>query len=316
MITLVVVTSPILRPWPTAGSLATSAGCDATVPTCEPVATSAAAQEFTPTIPPPIARQENEIQNRPLSGLPGRLVAATLRGRFLCLPQPLPALVSMVAMKIRSCVMIACMLVVPALALFSHLTPPAAREFLRCSVCDPLCQAISAIDAALPFGAQATLSAGPNAAAQEPVAADLLQPVIAADEPVVATVPQSGTAAALAPADTTAVEALPTVAVSPAVVSTSSVAKQDQPRSQAEWEALASLRTQLASLGATGIDCRPQPGALPGYISSCRIGIDARGQLHRMFHGQGPDAPAAMQSLVSQIQAWQVQQAGTPRQRF
>jgi hypothetical protein len=223
----------------------------------------------------------------------------------------------MVVMKIRSCVLVACMLVVPALALFSHLTPPAAREFLRCFICDPLCQAIGAIDAALPFGAQATLSAGPAlpavpaAAVPKPVAADVAQPVITA-EPAVATVIHSGAPAG----ENTAVETLPTVAVSPAVVSTSPVAKQDQPRSQAEWEALASLRTQLASLGATGIDCRPQPGALPGYISSCRIGIDADGQLHRMFHGQGPDAPAAMQSLVSQIQAWQVQQAGTPRQRF
>jgi hypothetical protein len=221
----------------------------------------------------------------------------------------------MVAMKIRSSVMIACMLVVPALALFSHLTPPAAREFLRCSVCDPLCQAISAIDAALPFGAQATLLAGPAEAVRQPLAEDVSQPVIAA-EPAVATVPQSGAPAAPAPADTTAVKTLPPVAVSPAVVPASPVAKQDQPRSQAEWAALASLRSQLASLGATGIDCRPQPGALPGYISSCRIGIDADGQLHRMFHGQGPDAPAAMQSLVSQIQAWQVQQAGTSRQRF
>jgi hypothetical protein len=221
----------------------------------------------------------------------------------------------MVAMKIRSSVMIACMLVVPALALFSHLTPPAAREFLRCSVCDPLCQAISAIDAALPFGAQATLSAGPAEVARKPETADALQPVIAA-EPAVATVPQSGAPAAPARADSAEMEALPPIAVSPAVVPASPVAKQDQPRSQAEWAALASLRSQLTSLGATGIDCRPQPGALPGYISSCRIGIDADGQLHRMFHGQGPDAPAAMQSLVSQIQAWQVQQAGTSRQRF
>jgi hypothetical protein len=227
----------------------------------------------------------------------------------------------MVAMKIRSCVMIACMLVVPALALFSHLTPPAAREFLRCSVCDPLCQAISAIDAALPFGAQATLSAGPAEVARKPETPNVLQPVIAADEPVVATVPRSGAAAAPDPAtaralETASMDALPTVTVSSAVVPESPRVDQNRPRSQAEWATLAALRTQLASLGATGIDCRPQPGALPGYISSCRIGIDARSQLHRMFHGQGPDAPAAMQSLVSQIQAWQMQQAGTPRQRF
>jgi hypothetical protein len=226
----------------------------------------------------------------------------------------------MVAMKIRSCVLVACMLVVPALALFSHLTPPAAREFLRCSICDPLCQAISAIDAVLPFGSQATLAAGPAASVKEPAAADASPTVIVAEpiaaEPIVTTVAQPPAHDAGPTMKTVLAEALPPVAVSPAVAPPSPLADRDRPRSQAEWATLATLRKQLATLGATGIDCRPQPGAVPGYITSCRIGIDTAGQLHRMFHGQGPDAPAAMQSLVEQIQAWQVQQAGTPRQRF
>jgi hypothetical protein len=111
-------------------------------------------------------------------------------------------------------------------------------------------------------------------------------------------------------------EPVPAVTISQVEVPASPAAAYDAPRSQAEWATLANLRKQLATLGAMGIDCRPQPGTVPGYTSSCRLGIDADGQLHRMFHGSGPDAPAAMQSLVNQIQAWQIQQAGGPRQRF
>jgi hypothetical protein len=53
-----------------------------------------------------------------------------------------------------------------------------------------------------------------------------------------------------------------------------------------------------------------------GYASSCRIGIDPQGQLHRMFHGRGADAPAAIQSLIEQVRAWQTRQAGGLPARF
>lgn len=221
----------------------------------------------------------------------------------------------MVVMKVRSCVLVACMLVVPALALFSHLTPPAAREFLRCSICEPLCQAISVVDAALPFGSKTAVPGGSNGSAPKPVAQETPLVTIAAEAPV-PRVPQAaagGTATAVEPVPT---EPLSGGTISEVVVPASPTADHDVPRSQAEWAALATIRTHLATLGATAIDCRPQPGSLPGYSSSCRIGIDADGQLHRMFHGRGPDAAAAMQSLVDQIQSWRIQHAATPRQRF
>jgi hypothetical protein len=221
----------------------------------------------------------------------------------------------MVAMKVRSCVLVVCMLVVPALALFSHLTPPTAREFMRCSVCDPLCQVINAIDAALPFGSNATPSGPPTAAAPKLPAAGAPLVAIAA-EPGAPAVPASPAARAVPAIEAVFMEPVPAVTISQVEVPASPAAAYDAPRSQAEWATLANLRKQLATLGAMGIDCRPQPGTVPGYTSSCRLGIDADGQLHRMFHGSGPDAPAAMQSLVNQIQAWQIQQAGGPRQRF
>lgn len=221
----------------------------------------------------------------------------------------------MVAMKIRSCVLVACMVVVPAMALFSHLTPPAAREFLRCSVCDPLCEAISLIDAALPFGSAATLSGGPTASAPSQTGSAAERVAITA-ESVVPAEPRRQAAATPPAINAVATQLLPVATIAEAATPASASAGRDPPRSQAEWAALASLRKQLADFGATSIDCRPQPGAAAGYSSSCRLGIDAAGQLYRMFHGQGADAPAAMQSLVEQIRAWRVQQAGSPRQRF
>ncbi len=221
----------------------------------------------------------------------------------------------MFAMKVRSCVLVACMLVVPALALFSHLTPPTARTFLRCSVCDPLCQVINSIGAAVPFGSKATPSGRPTAGVPEIPASGAPLAAIAA-ETITPAVPAPPAVTATPAIEAVFTEAVPAVTISQREVPVSQAAADDAPRSQAEWATLANLRKQLATLGATGIDCRPQPGAVPGYTSTCRLGIDADGQLHRMFHGTGPDAPAAMQSLVNQIQAWQIQQAGGPRQRF
>jgi hypothetical protein len=221
----------------------------------------------------------------------------------------------MVVMKVRSCVLVACMLVVPALALFSHLTPPAARDFLRCSICDPLCQAISVIDAALPFGSNTALPGGFNGPTPKPSAQATPLVTIAAEAavPSVSQTPAGGAVTAVEPVLT---KPLPAGTISEVAVAASPTADHDVPRSQAEWAALATLRGHLATLGATAIDCRPQPGALPGYSSSCRLGIDTDGQLHRMFHGRGPDAAAAMQSLVDQIQSWRIQHAAAPRQRF
>lgn len=67
---------------------------------------------------------------------------------------------------------------------------------------------------------------------------------------------------------------------------------------------LAAIQQRLAELGAFGIECQPLAGGGAGYASVCRMRIDPRGELQRMFHGSGPDAASAMQSLVEQIEAW------------
>jgi hypothetical protein len=183
----------------------------------------------------------------------------------------------MVAMKIRSFVLIVCMVVVPGLALFSHLTPPSVRDLMRRTLCDPFCQGVGLLAQAVPSAPASTSTPMPN------------EPETAPSPPAVPEPPSPPVQAA---------------------------ASADVPRSPAEWAALGTLRKELTSLGATAIDCRPQPGDVAGYASSCRIGIDPQGQLHRMFHGRGADAPAAMQSLIEQVRAWQTRQAGGLPARF
>jgi hypothetical protein len=200
----------------------------------------------------------------------------------------------MVAMKIRSFVLIVCMVVVPGLALFSHLTPPSVRDLMRRTLCDPFCQSVRLLAPTVPSA---------------PAAASMPMP----EEPETAPLPPAAEPATQA----TASRAPGPLAVEePPPPTGPSSASADVPRSPAEWAALGTLRKELTALGATAIDCRPQPGDVAGYASSCRIGIDPQGQLHRMFHGRGADAPAAMQSLIEQVRAWQTRQAGGFPARF
>lgn len=209
---------------------------------------------------------------------------------------------SMATMKVRSFLLLVCMLVVPALALFSHLTPPSARSMLRRTVSQPLCQLFNSIQASLPFMASGT----PREAR-----------AVKSPAPRPAPVPSESAATARRPAAEPAepIPMLPLVTVPATPVSDPTVAR-DLPRSPSDWAALATLRSQLSALGATAIDCRPQAGDSMGFASSCRIGIDRDGQLHRMFHARGADEAAALQSLIDQVEGWRTQQAGGLRQRY
>lgn len=197
----------------------------------------------------------------------------------------------MVAMKVRSFVLIACMLIVPALALFSHLTPPSVRQFLRQ-------MGQQAVDAA-------TASPAPSrgiASASAPKTAPDPAPVPAPTPPVRAF------------AATPPPVVLPSIAV-PATPAPAASLPRDVPRSQQEWATLAELRERLIALGATAIDCKPGPGNGSLHTCSCRVAVDAEGQLHRMFHGVGPDAALAMRSLLDRVEAWRAQQAAAPNRR-
>lgn len=164
-------------------------------------------------------------------------------------------------MKFRSFVLVACLVVVPALAMFSHHVPPAARvaagEFVQ-----KLAAALGRSSPAAPAPSPARPAdpaAGSGVQALEPVA------------------PQ----AAVSPTP-----------VAPAVVPVVDMAPRDDSLSR------------LRSLGAVAVDCRPLEGR-GGHVASCRLPVDAAGQLQRVFQATGPDAAAAGDRLLSDVLAWQ-----------
>lgn len=75
-------------------------------------------------------------------------------------------------------------------------------------------------------------------------------------------------------------------------------------------------RERLEALGAFAVDAQPLSGVAAGYAASCRLAVDPKGELHRMFHATGPDAAAAMRSLVEQVEAWQRERSTPPAARL
>ena len=60
---------------------------------------------------------------------------------------------------------------------------------------------------------------------------------------------------------------------------------------------------RLAALGAVAVECRPlESGGL--HLASCRVAMDAAGQLHRVFQAAGPSPAAAVAALAEQVEAW------------
>lgn len=171
-------------------------------------------------------------------------------------------------MKIRSFLLVACMVVVPLIAMFSHRIPSGTRaavmSFLReLGGPRPTATTVVAIDA----GA-ATPAAPPPA-----------RPAVVQAAPTSDAV--NRTAAAEVP-----------VAVSPRVVPVAAAAP--------EPDAFGSLR----ALGAVTIECRPLAGGA-GHVASCRVPVDGSGQLERVFQATGADVSTAAENLLRDVTAWQ-----------
>jgi len=146
-------------------------------------------------------------------------------------------------MKVRACILVVCMTVVPALAMFSHHVPVGLRQAAHCHLWQPV------------------------AAWLRP--AETPETTVAAGEPAAQPAP--------APASAPAVDSAPS---GPPVAE------------------------RLAALGAVAIDVRPLEGVAGMHVASCRVAMDAAGQLHRVFQAPGADPSAATAALVDQVQAW------------
>ena len=141
-------------------------------------------------------------------------------------------------MKVRACILVVCMTVVPALAMFSHHVPVGLRQAARCHLWQPV--------------------------------AAWLRPAETSPSGVVEGEPASHPVAA--------------------------------PAAPAGGHAPAADR--LAAFGAVAIDVRPLEGVAGMHVASCRVAMDAAGQLHRVFQAPGADPDAATAALADQVQAW------------
>lgn len=67
----------------------------------------------------------------------------------------------------------------------------------------------------------------------------------------------------------------------------------------------ATVRERLREVGATAVECRHLPAATEGHVATCRVALDADGQLQRVFQATGHDSLAAERRLLEEIVAWQ-----------
>jgi hypothetical protein len=161
------------------------------------------------------------------------------------------------------------MVVVPALALFSHHVPPGLTAAVR--------EAVSRQTAAW---------SGRQEAAAVP------------REPAVAP-----------PADTPAPPPAGAAVPSPP----QAVAGATQPVPAGSTAARRTVEDRLLELGATAIECQPMPGGSGALVASCRVAVDASGQLQRVFQAGGPDPTAALERLFVDVQAWRQRAAADSR---
>jgi hypothetical protein len=179
-------------------------------------------------------------------------------------------------MKIRSAVLLACMLVVPALAMFSHRLPAGARAAVR--------EAFSR-----------AVSRWASPASSDAVREHLIDD--GAPGGAVQTPPQSVAAQA----------AMPTMSAASPAANSAAAAPPLSDEARRRWE------EELGRLGAVKIDCRPLLGADGVHVASCGVPLDASGQLVRVFHASGTDPAAAIRALFDDVAGWRQRSVGRGR---
>lgn len=213
---------------------------------------------------------------------------------------------SMAAMNVRTAVLLACMVFVPGIAMFSHKVPAESRAAIRACLLGPLAESLggSAPGVRDPSGP-------PAAAAADADARDVPQPA----RPPSPSMPHPDFPAAPA----VAAEAPEVAPMFPARVATAAVAPP-APGPGVGAAAAGSpgtldrtaLEGRLTALGATQVEWTPAQGGDGIHRCSCRLPADPSGQLHRVFQASGTDPLSALDSLVGQVTAWSLRH-GSPR---
>ena len=200
-------------------------------------------------------------------------------------------------MKFRSGLLVACMIVVPMLAMFSHHVPDGLVAAASRLVYDPLVSTLSSkLSAVLKPTAAGDNGASPAAAFPTAEAT-----------PGATEGPAGRPAAAQLAAMGTPASAIRPESSGPPAGQAGRLAAAAKPPAPANGtdagNAGSAAAARLAALGALSIDCRPMPGVTGRHRASCRMPVDAEGQLHRVFQATGPDRAAAEQNLLEDVLA-------------
>lgn len=180
-------------------------------------------------------------------------------------------------MRFRSLLMFACMIVVPMLAMFSHKLPPEVRDACSRIVLNPAIELIESL-------------ARPAEAEESDPAVDFASPPAG---PLLAG-STSFPASSVAPSQATTDP--PTNAAPP-------------PEPAAGWPPLgpdqtATLRRQLAAAGVQRLVIEPGGEGSRSVRGSCRLAVDAAGQLQRLFHASGTTEAETLEQLLEQVGRW------------
>jgi len=153
-------------------------------------------------------------------------------------------------MKVRTCLLFACMIVVPGLAMFSHRVPAEFRAATRCALWDPILGWASDWTRS-PVGCEVG-TAEPGGIVNEAAA---YESVVRPDASVV-----------------------------------------DDDR--------------LVSLEGIPVECRILDDPAGTHVASCRVAMDAAGQLHRVFQAAGQTPDEAVAALATEVEGWRARLAG------
>ena len=201
-------------------------------------------------------------------------------------------------MKIRTCLLFACMIVVPLLAMFSHKIPPEFRRAVRERAWEPAWRSV-----ATAFDIEPPAQPAPGRVVAMPPAETV--PAPAAAPPSISD-PAGGLRGAVA-------EFQPEMRELPA--STAAVAVDRTAVATVEIRTRQTVEERLAALGAISFDCQPVQGGEGVHRCSCRMAADPTGQLQRVFQSSGPDPVSAMTSLLDQVTTWKQRIALEPAEQ-
>ncbi len=223
-------------------------------------------------------------------------------------------------MKIRTFLLFICMIVVPLLAMFSHKIPTEIRAACGELVLQPAIDLIEAVARSAdtdPASPAVDLEAPPAApflaSTPRPQGQDPLTSAGAGNGPV----PATAASTALAPAAGIAAASLMPAAMPPqaaqpspwpqhALASTSGVPVGPERASPQP------LRQALAAAGVQRLTIEPAADGSGRLHGSCRLAVDAQGELQRLFHTQALSETETLQNLLDQVSRWQQQLAARP----